>query len=49
MKYVGGYRDYLALTEDERALDDVLIAMAGEADAHRIADMKARSRAGRKR
>lgn len=49
MKYVGGYRDYLALLEDERAFDDVLIAMSGDAEAARVAEMKARSRAGRKR
>lgn len=33
MKYVGGYEAYLALLEDARALDDVLIVMEAEASA----------------
>ena len=33
MDRVGGYLDYLALLEDARAYEDVLTAMAGEADA----------------
>ena len=37
----GGYLSYLALCEDMRALEDVLIAMAGEADAHRLERMNA--------
>lgn len=49
MRYVGGYRDYLALMEDERALDDVLIAMAGDAEAARVAELKAKARSGRRR
>lgn len=33
MDRVGGYLDYLALLEDARAYEDVLIAMRGESDA----------------
>lgn len=36
MDRVGGYVNYLALLEDERAYDDVLAAMAGELDAHNV-------------
>lgn len=32
MKWVGGYSSYLALMDDARAFDDVLIAMEAEAD-----------------
>lgn len=44
MKYVGTYRDYLALLEDARAYDDVLIAMAGDADAAKIANLRRQAR-----
>lgn len=36
MDRVGGYLGYLALCEDALALDDVMVAMEGEADAQRI-------------
>lgn len=39
MEKAGGYLDYVALCEDARAYDDVLIILAGEADAGRIASM----------
>lgn len=37
---MGGYLGYLALESDARAYEDVLIVMAGEADAHRIAELR---------
>ena len=44
-EFVGGYQSYLALCEDARAYDDVLIIMAakhqGEAKAARIAQTRA--------
>lgn len=36
MDRVGGYDAYLALCEDVRAYEDVLIAMQGEGEAHRL-------------
>jgi hypothetical protein len=36
MRYVGGYESYLALQEDECALEDVELVMMGEADAAKI-------------
>lgn len=36
MDRVGGYRDFLALERDQRAYDDVLVALAGEKDAVRL-------------
>lgn len=42
MDRVGGYLAYRALLEDMGALDDVLIALAGEADARRIAELEQR-------
>ena len=44
MDRVGGYLGYLALTENGRALDDVLIVMRAEADAAQI--LNARQAAG---
>jgi len=41
MDRVGGYLGYLALLEDARAYDDVLIVLAGEADAARIRALEA--------
>lgn len=40
MQRVGGYRDWLALLQDERDLDDVMLVMAGEAEANRILAMR---------
>lgn len=47
MDRVGGYAGYAALLADAAALDDVLIAMAGEAEAHHIQRMKAEVGHGR--
>gem|GEM_PF-3951815 len=41
MDRVGGYLDYLALEQDARRYEDVMIVMAGEADAGRIRQMEA--------
>jgi len=41
MDRVGGYLGYLALLEDARAYSDILIVLAGEADAARIAKLEA--------
>lgn len=41
MDRVGGYLDYLALRQDVRAYDDVLIAMAGESSARTVARQRA--------
>jgi hypothetical protein len=41
MKYVGTLSDYRLLLQDARAYDDVLIAMAGEAEAERIRKLEA--------
>lgn len=46
MEKVGGYRDFKALLNDARDLDDVLIYLAAEADARRIAKMKSQARRG---
>lgn len=40
------YRSYLALCEDARAYDDVLIAMAGEADAAKVRRMQQEAERG---
>lgn len=40
MDRAGGYLGYLALCEDARAYDDVLIALAGDSDAARIAALE---------
>lgn len=45
MRYVGGYGDLLALEEDCRAYDDVLLAMGGEAEAMNIAEMQRKAKA----
>jgi len=42
MRYVGSFKSYLALCEDDRALEDVEIVMMGEADARKIEEMKQR-------
>lgn len=47
MDRVGGYEAYLALLEDARAYDDVLIAIAGEADAYRMLELEAKAKGGR--
>lgn len=44
MEKVGGYLDYLALEEDARRYEDICIWLAAEADAARVAELKARSR-----
>ena len=41
MDRVGGYLGYVALMANDRAFDDVCIALAGESDAHRILKMQA--------
>lgn len=46
MDRAGGYRDWRALTApwgDPRDLEDVLLAMQGEAEAQRIQEMRLRS------
>lgn len=40
MDRVGGYLAYLALLDDERAFEDVVIAMNGEDDARRIVELE---------
>ena len=40
MKFVGGYEAYRELEQDVRAYEDVLIAIAGEADARRIFELE---------
>lgn len=44
MDRVGGYIGYLALIEDARAYDDVLVALAGEADATSIRELEAKAK-----
>ena len=49
MQYVGGFASWEALvrwtaTVDERAYEDVLIAMAGDAEARKLSEMQARAR-----
>ena len=44
MDRVGGMEGYRVLCEDARAYDDVLIAMAGEAEAAKIRAMQARAK-----
>ena len=46
MDRVGGYQAYRELLQDERALEDVLIALAGESDARRILKLEAEARGG---
>lgn len=41
MDRVGGYLGYLALCEDARAYDDVLIVMRSEAQANKLAALEA--------
>jgi hypothetical protein len=48
MRWVGGFGDWLALRDytmeiDARAYEDVLIAMAGEADAARVSAAEAQA------
>jgi len=40
MDRVGGYLAYLALAENGRALEDVLIVMRAEAEAHQILEAR---------
>lgn len=40
MEKAGGYLAYLALLADARAYDDLLIYMAGEADAEKVRELK---------
>lgn len=47
MDRVGGPLHLAALEGDARLYDDVLIAMAGEAQAQRIAEMERKARGGR--
>lgn len=47
MKWLGGFADYIAWIDhaerrDARVFDDVIIAMTGEADAHRVIDAERR-------
>jgi hypothetical protein len=42
MDRVGGYLGYLALCEDARAYDDVMIVMRAEAQARALAEMGAK-------
>lgn len=44
MDRAGGYLDYLALCEDLGDLEDVLIAMQGEAEADKIRRMELKKR-----
>ncbi len=41
------YGSYLALCEDARAYDDILIAMHGEADAAKVRRLEAEAQRGR--
>lgn len=43
MDRVGGYLGYLALMENQRAHDDVLIVMAAEAEAAQITAARQRA------
>lgn len=45
MDRAGGYLAYLALCEDARAYEDVVIALNGEADAQRILALQAEAKA----
>lgn len=47
MDRVGGYTAYLALCEDARAYDDIMLAMHGEADAARVLELERKSKGGR--
>lgn len=47
MDRVGGFGDYLLLAEDARAFEDVLIAIAGEGEARRIAKLEREAGRGR--
>ena len=42
MDRAGGFRDYVALRDDPRAHDELLLAMAGEADAQRMREHEAK-------
>ena len=42
MDRVGGMASYLALCEDVRAYEDVILAMSGESEASRIRAMERR-------
>ena len=44
MDRVGGYLSYMALCEDMRAYEDVLIAMQGEAEAKRLMEAQSARR-----
>lgn len=46
MDRAGGYLAYQALLEDARAYDDVLVALAGEADAALILKQETKVRGG---
>lgn len=46
MDRVGGYLAYAALCEDMLAFEDVVTAMAGEADAARIREMESKHQSG---
>ncbi|MGE3075485.1 MAG: hypothetical protein AB7N24_17350 [Dehalococcoidia bacterium] len=45
MRAVGGYRDYLALCEHSERYEQVVIALAGEADASRMEAIERKARA----
>lgn len=46
MDRVGGYLAYRALCDDARAFDDVVAAMAGEADAARLVKLEQEAHRG---
>lgn len=46
MDRVGGYLSYLALLGDERAYDDVVIAINGDEDFKRIFEMRRKAGGG---
>jgi hypothetical protein len=44
MERAGGFRDYLALRQDAAAYEDLLLAMAGDAEAETIRQIERRAR-----
>lgn len=44
MDRVGGYLDYLALLQDSRAYDQIIVALNGESDASEIRRQQQRAK-----
>lgn len=49
MDRVGGYASYVALQADRRDYGDVLIVLAGEAEAHRMRKLREEQQRGKRR